>query len=246
MRRLLLVVALLACCRGLPQPREDFPVPPDAEVGQLSVGPALGLQRSQVSQCCHAQGAEREWSLQLAGLWAQLSTHISFCLGSRQSGVLKARCPATRPCGCSGLCGACSPLHISAAVQVARESFPWPLPSGPAEDAVCSNSTRIGQALCGPDSISTYYKVVLLLEDARCTEAVHLTSTHSELPAVLLRHHTCVPPLTNPSPQYLLLTNDQEKVPNTQDCPDGQASDECSPGFFDATGAHSEFACGGS
>ena len=101
-----------------------------------------------------AQGAEREWSLQLAALWAQLSGHISFCLGSRQSGVLEVRqrsaAPNTRTTPV---------LSARTRAQVARESFPWPLPSGPAEDAVCSNSTCIGQALCGPDSIRTYYKV---------------------------------------------------------------------------------------
>lgn len=34
--------------------------------------------------------------------------------------------------------------------------------------------------------------------------------------------------------QYLLLTDNLEKVPNTLHCPDGVATDECAPGFFDA------------
>ena len=34
--------------------------------------------------------------------------------------------------------------------------------------------------------------------------------------------------------QYLLLTDNLEKVPNTQHCPDGLVKDECAPGFFDA------------
>lgn len=46
------------------------------------------------------------------------------------------------------------------AEQLARESFPWPLPvAADGNDTVCSNRTRIEQHLCGPQEIEQYYKV---------------------------------------------------------------------------------------
>ena len=43
--------------------------------------------------------------------------------------------------------------------------------------------------------------------------------------------------------QYLLLTDNQEKLPNTLHCPEGLTTDECTPGFFDGA-TPSQFANG--
>ena len=88
-----------------------------------------------------------------------------------------------------GFCFGSSPHGLQRLLQA---SFAWPLPSGPVDDATCSNVTRIGAALCGPEDIAVYYK-------------------------------------------FMLLTEDPEKVPNTEACPAGQASSmACAPGFFNA------------
>lgn len=62
----------------------------------------------------------------------QTRDKVGFCLGGNQAKVLELM----------GL------------------SFPWPLPTGPGGDALCSNRTRIDSLLCGPQELEEYYKSV--------------------------------------------------------------------------------------
>lgn len=44
--------------------------------------------------------------------------------------------------------------------------------------------------------------------------------------------------------QYVLMTDNQEKLPNTLHCPTGLSSDQCAPGFFDAAAPASQIVNG--
>ncbi|KAK9815422.1 hypothetical protein WJX72_003407 [[Myrmecia] bisecta] len=46
-------------------------------------------------------------------------------------------------------------------INILQESFPMPLPSGPAEDPVCGNVTEIDAHICGPTEVMEYYKYLL-------------------------------------------------------------------------------------
>ena len=46
--------------------------------------------------------------------------------------------------------GFCLGASQRSVLQLIGESFQWPLPTGPADDALCSNSTKIDAHLCGP------------------------------------------------------------------------------------------------
>lgn len=120
------------------------------------------------------------------------------------------------------------------------QSFPWPLPVGtdPA-DGLCSNRSRIDARLCTPPEVEQYYKVRHdswmnvgqwfglggTGEACSCTfgccspEARH---EHTPLPLHLRM-------------QFMLLTENPEKIPDNQHCAAGAADQPaCSPGFFDA------------
>ena len=75
--------------------------------------------------------AREAWNKVLNALWLKAKPQVAFCLGEGEAGVIKTM----------------------------LESFPNPLPTEPADDAVCSNATRLGQHLCGPKSLMEYYKV---------------------------------------------------------------------------------------
>ena len=74
---------------------------------------------------------QEEWAHLLQNVWSQVSSHVSFCLGSSQQGILR----------------------------LMKASFPAPLPVGPEDDAVCGNTTRLAWNLCGRLEIEQYYKV---------------------------------------------------------------------------------------
>ena len=79
-----------------------------------------------------ATGAVRDiWDKVVESAWLTAKPRIAFCLGEKESGVLKTM----------------------------LDSFPNPLPTEPAEDRVCSNATELGKHLCGPKSLMEYYKV---------------------------------------------------------------------------------------
>ena len=63
-----------------------------------------------------------------------------------------------------GFCFGSDPQKI---LRLVERSFPWPLPvTDPSEgDYICSNRTSISAHLCGPDSIETFYRFMLLTED---------------------------------------------------------------------------------
>lgn len=94
------------------------------------------------------------------------------------------------------------------------ESFPDPLPTEPANDPVCSNATRLGRHLCGPKSLMEYYKV--------------MSTTSHRLSMVTVP--LSLAPASEICLQYLLLTDNDEKVPNTAACPVGVSTPQCSPG----------------
>ena len=96
------------------------------------------------------------------------------------------------------------------------ESFPDPLPTEPANDPVCSNATRLGRHLCGPKSLMEYYKVK--------STASHGLPMVTVLVSLVPASETCL--------QYLLLTDNDEKVPNTAACPVGVSTPQCSPGML--------------
>ena len=74
---------------------------------------------------------EEKWEQMLEGIWDQVAARVSFCLGASQQGVLR----------------------------LMQASFPLPLPTGPTDDAVCGNATRLALHLCGRREIQEYYKV---------------------------------------------------------------------------------------
>ena len=46
-------------------------------------------------------------------------------------------------------------------LSLLQVSFPSPLPTGPDEDPICSNATRIEAHLCGPEELALWYRVSL-------------------------------------------------------------------------------------
>ncbi|GAB4817511.1 hypothetical protein N2152v2_004557 [Parachlorella kessleri] len=74
------------------------------------------------------------WEYTLEVLWNNTKDKVGFCLGASQRNVL----------------------------QLIGESFQWPLPTGPADDALCSNGTKIDAHLCGPLELDAYYKYMLM------------------------------------------------------------------------------------
>lgn len=99
--------------------------------------------------------------LLLQGLWEQHRDSMSFCLGG----------------------------SLPDAKQLLHESFPSPLPTGPADDPVCSDSVQIKSNLCGPQELQYWFN-------------------------------------------YLLLSDNPEKLPDNNLCAVGGTSLGCSPGFF--------------
>jgi len=80
------------------------------------------------------------WIKILVSLYKQSEASIGFCFGSDPQKLLKL----------VGL------------------SFPWPLPvmePSEGDDPICINRTVISTHLCGPSSIETYYRFMLLTED---------------------------------------------------------------------------------
>lgn len=104
-------------------------------------------------------------------------------------------------------------------LKAVLDSFPNPLPTEPAGDPVCSNATELGKHLCGPKSLMQYYKVCTLLPAKSDGPAFATLNIDGQ-------GVSFVCPL-----QYLLLTDNDEKVPNTAACPAGVSSPECSPGM---------------
>lgn len=80
----------------------------------------------------HANSVVDGWQEQLLqAFWAQNKDSLSFCLGNK----------------------------LSDAKQLFKESFPSPLPTGPADDPVCSNRTLLMAHLCSPQELRFYYHV---------------------------------------------------------------------------------------
>mgnify|MGYP001807092905 CR=1 FL=1 len=81
------------------------------------------------------------WQEQLLqSLWDQNKDSMSYCVGE----------------------------SLSDAKQLFRDSFPSPLPVGPDDDPICSNSSMILAHLCTPQELKFYVKVcgVLLLSNS--------------------------------------------------------------------------------
>ena len=76
-------------------------------------------------------GIDRQWTSDLQQLWLRAESKVAFCFGSSQRSLLK----------------------------LLQASFPFPLPTGPPEDAFCSNATAVSARLCRPQEIEYYYKV---------------------------------------------------------------------------------------
>lgn len=77
-------------------------------------------------------GLVEAWQEQLLqGLWDQHKENLGYCVGTK----------------------------LSDAKQLFKESFPSPLPAGPADDPICSNSTLLLAHLCSPQELKFYMKV---------------------------------------------------------------------------------------
>lgn len=89
--------------------------------------------------------------LLLQGLWQQNKDRLSFCIGSQ----------------------------LSDARALLSESFPSPLPVGPADDPVCANSTLITAHLCSPQALNFYMKVCLLTSAQPAHAGAHTQRQHA-------------------------------------------------------------------
>jgi hypothetical protein len=78
-------------------------------------------------------GLLSDWQEHLQLLWSKHKDRISFCVGN----------------------------NLDDALRLLQKSFPAPLPTGPADDAICSNNTLLYAHMCGPQEIGIYLKVVL-------------------------------------------------------------------------------------
>lgn len=107
---------------------------------QLAVRPAEAAWQHEPSWPAHSsqegppdivdtQELQAEWDEAVHTVWTQVSSRVSFCLGSNHQRI----------------------LHLL------QQSFP-PLPVGPLEDEVCGNATRLAWHLCGKQEIQEYYK----------------------------------------------------------------------------------------
>jgi hypothetical protein len=77
-------------------------------------------------------GLVEGWQEQLLqGLWDQHKDNMGYCVGNK----------------------------LSDAKQLLKESFPSPLPTGPEDDSICSNSTLLMAHLCSPQELKFYMKV---------------------------------------------------------------------------------------
>lgn len=76
---------------------------------------------------------DKQWDAVVQTIWSVAKPRISFCLGASEEAVL----------------------------DIMQASFPMPLPVGPPEDPVCSNSTETALHMCGPAELLQYYKVGL-------------------------------------------------------------------------------------
>jgi len=103
-------------------------------VALLLVVPAACWIIPSLPQSQPVSGAEHllpAWQDQLLqALWHQHKDKLSFCIGA----------------------------DLEDGKKLLRESFP-PLPSGPADDAVCSNSSLVMAHLCSPQELNFYMKV---------------------------------------------------------------------------------------
>jgi hypothetical protein len=62
--------------------------------------------------------------------------------------------------------GYCLGTDLQDAKRLLRESFPDPLPTGPADDPLCSNTSLVMAHLCTPKEVQFWFKV-------RCSTAGH-------------------------------------------------------------------------
>lgn len=118
-------------------------------------------------------------------------------------------------------------------------SFPWPLPVDPdGGDALCSNRSRIDLHLCTPPEIEQYYKVRgWCFPSAPAIRSVaRLHALCWPAPPPRRRMHSGPSLLRAPccAAQYMLLTENPEKVPDNAWCAAGVEEAACAPGFFDA------------
>ena len=78
-----------------------------------------------------ASNLSEKWKGDIANLWNTYGPSVAFCLGDSASGV----------------------------AEILSQSFPYPLPSGPASDLLCSDSAAIALHLCEPEEVLMYYQV---------------------------------------------------------------------------------------
>jgi hypothetical protein len=71
-----------------------------------------------------------KWRPDVEKLWDTYGKSAAFCLGDSANGVAK----------------------------LLQQSFPYPLPTGPAHDLLCSNSATIAEHLCEPEEVLMYYE----------------------------------------------------------------------------------------
>lgn len=193
---------------------------------------------------------DSQWARTLEALWATTHEHLGFCIGSSQrraqaratAGWSMARCLACSSCQLTNLQGATCASGALLQRLVAL-SFPWPLPaSNDTADAICSNSTRMDLHLCSPPEIELYYKVHMLaangvMQHGLCADArsAHAGARHEHRLQNVTLQCPAVPPCLATPLQYMLLTENPEKVPDNQHCSAGsEGQPACSPGFFDA------------
>ena len=140
---------------------------------------------------------DQQWWSDVHTLWIRAESGVAFCFGTRERTVLK----------------------------LLRASFPFPLPTGPPEDAFCSNITRVTARLCGQQEIEYYYKV----RHAR-SRVLQKAQQARLVPEAFRQRSDHLPTL-----QYLLKTDNPEKDPNLGKCEVDMGGDACAPGFLDAS-----------